>query len=88
MPNRYYAALESGDSWTGATLHTDRDCTDEHLTPLRADAIDADECELCPDCAGNGSDSGGGGDDEPATCDVVKNDDEVCGRERPCPYHD
>jgi len=22
------------------------------------------------------------------TCDVVKSDDEVCGRDRPCPYHD
>jgi len=22
------------------------------------------------------------------TCDTVKSDGEVCGRERPCPYHD
>lgn len=22
------------------------------------------------------------------TCEVVKSDGEVCGRERPCPYHD
>jgi hypothetical protein len=22
------------------------------------------------------------------TCDVVKSDGDVCGRERPCPYHD
>lgn len=22
------------------------------------------------------------------TCDVVKGDGEVCGRDRPCPYHD
>lgn len=22
------------------------------------------------------------------TCDVVKNDGEVCGRQTPCPYHD
>jgi hypothetical protein len=27
------------------------------------------------------------GDDEPDTCDTVKNDGEVCGREPPCPYH-
>ena len=26
------------------------------------------------------------GDDE--TCQVEKSDGEVCGRERPCPYHD
>lgn len=26
-------------------------------------------------------------DDGPATCEVVKNDGEVCGRELPCPYH-
>jgi hypothetical protein len=25
--------------------------------------------------------------EESATCDVVKTDGEVCGRERPCPYH-
>jgi hypothetical protein len=25
--------------------------------------------------------------DEPETCDVVKSDGEVCGRELPCPYH-
>jgi len=86
MPDRYYAALESGDSWTGATLHTDRDCTDDHLTPLRAEAIDTDECDLCGDCAGNSSDSGTGGDS--GTCDVVKQDGDICGRDRPCPYHD
>lgn len=27
------------------------------------------------------------GDDEPDTCDTVKHDGEVCGRELPCPYH-
>ena len=25
--------------------------------------------------------------DDPGTCDVVKQDGEVCGRELPCPYH-
>jgi len=25
--------------------------------------------------------------DSPATCDTVKQDGEVCGRELPCPYH-
>jgi len=29
-----------------------------------------------------------GGESDAATCDVVKNDGEVCGRERPCAYHD
>jgi len=27
-------------------------------------------------------------DDEPETCQTVKADGEVCGREKPCPYHD
>lgn len=26
-------------------------------------------------------------DDEPETCEVVKSDGEVCGRELPCAYH-
>lgn len=26
-------------------------------------------------------------DGGPRTCDVVKSDDDVCGRELPCPYH-
>jgi hypothetical protein len=26
-------------------------------------------------------------DDGPETCDTVKSDGEVCGRELPCPYH-
>jgi len=26
--------------------------------------------------------------DGPETCDTVKGDGEVCGRELPCPYHD
>jgi hypothetical protein len=25
--------------------------------------------------------------DDPETCDVVKQDGEVCGRQTPCPYH-
>lgn len=28
-----------------------------------------------------------GSDDESGTCDVVKSDGEVCGRELPCRYH-
>lgn len=26
-------------------------------------------------------------DNEPGTCDTVKSDGEVCGRDLPCPYH-
>ena len=26
-------------------------------------------------------------DDEPETCEEIKTDGEVCGREKPCPYH-
>jgi len=27
-------------------------------------------------------------DADPETCDVIKDDGEVCGRDRPCRYHD
>jgi len=79
MPSAYYAALESGDSWIGATLHTKRDCTDEHLTPLSGDVIDTDETTWCGEC---------GPHEDVGTCDEVKSDGEVCGRDLPCPYHD
>jgi len=29
-----------------------------------------------------------GSPDSPGTCSVEKHDGEICGRERPCPYHD
>jgi len=39
-----------------------------------ADAHDCDVADLRVDTAD--------------TCDTVKSDGEVCGRDRPCPYHD
>lgn len=30
----------------------------------------------------------GAKDEDVETCDVEKSDGEVCGREKPCPYHD
>jgi len=33
------------------------------------------------------TDTDGPSSDEPDTCDTVKADGEVCGRELPCPYH-
>lgn len=29
-----------------------------------------------------------GGDEDVETCGIEKSDGEVCGREKPCPYHD
>lgn len=37
--------------------------------------------------AGSDSDGDDHNDDVSGTCEAVKADDEVCGRELPCPYH-
>jgi len=89
----YYLSGESGDSYLGATIHHDEECDDleaapGHTRPVGEASIDAHEAEVefCEACepVGNGSADGG----DAGTCDVVKNDGEVCGRDRPCPYHD
>ena len=63
---------------TGDTYHGRRTCRRLHNTGGRIRRVetpaDRDACDHCVD--------------GPATCEVVKSDGEVCGRERPCPYHD
>jgi len=87
----YWIAAVDGDTITDKTAHDDRGCAEAGDRPARPDStsrVEREDMDLCSDCVGNGDGSDGGGDGEPATCDVVKNDGEVCGRERPCPYHD
>ena len=53
--------------------HESEDCFGDR----RGRAINRDiDLPACPECT-----------DESATCDVVKSDGEVCGRELPCQYH-
>lgn len=76
MPPRYYAVRETTD-YSDVTIHADRNCPDG---PTRA-APGSVDGEPCPECMDNES------DEEPETCQVVKADGEVCGREKPCRYH-
>jgi hypothetical protein len=66
-------------STTGERYHDRRRCRRLHATGGRIRAVDAGDREPCPHCVD---------DTEPDTCEVVKTDGEVCGRDRPCPYHD
>lgn len=68
--------------YTGSAVYDLRDGPtwtdgDEHdVTPGTATRLcDTDKFELVDE------------DTETETCDVVQNNDEVCGRELPCPYH-
>lgn len=79
MPPYYYAVRET-DSYSDVTLHADRNCPDG---PVRA-APDSVDGERCPDCTDAEAEPG-----EPDTCQVeLSTGDGVCGRDRPCPYHD
>jgi hypothetical protein len=49
-----------------------------------ADSYDVDPEDLV---VGDTDDTDTQVDDQPDTCDTVKADGEVCGRELPCPYH-
>lgn len=73
----HYFSGQSGESFVDKTLHADADCEElsEPVRPL-ADSSVSDEQARCPTCAG-----------ERNTCDTVKADGDVCGRELPCPYH-
>jgi len=78
----YYSGT-SGDPFTEATIHTSDDCevlADEpgNVRPIAESSTDTGGLSWCSECA----------TDSPETCDVVKGDGDVCGRERPCPYHD
>jgi hypothetical protein len=93
----YYAALGNGDSWLGATIHEQASCPtlpEAGVRPLGEASVDAraDEVDWCPTCDAREAtfrEVDADDDAEPTgTCDVVKNDGEVCGRDRPCQYHD
>lgn len=84
MPDEYYYSGRSGDSYVEATVHADLTCPDLPLDPpprpINPDSVEqAAGVTYCPECTTVG---------EPDTCQVVKQDGEVCGREKPCPYHD
>jgi len=91
---KYYHG-SSGDSFADATLHdTDRcDRLEEPSRPLADSSVEAlEDPDLCPECHGDAAadaEDGDGGDSEGSdTCMVEKSDGELCGRDRPCPYHD
>lgn len=69
----------SGDSFTDATIHADRDCPDldAPTMPVTAGVLDDIDADRCPACDPEADD----------TCDVLKNDGDVCGRSLPCRYH-
>lgn len=67
------------------------DVDGEHVAPNddgSYDLPDDSEGWLERFAAANGVDADDLRVDETATCDVVKSDGEVCGRELPCQYHD
>jgi len=53
---------------------------------------DHDDLDGCLDVRGTYNPPGDaelvGGESDAETCDVVKADGDVCGRDKPCPYHD
>lgn len=73
----WYIAGRAGEPFVDTTLHADADCA-ELGTPNRplAKSSATGEQEKCPACTDGG------------VCTVVKADDEVCGRDLPCQYHD
>lgn len=60
------------------------DLDSEQQAQELAAAHGVDRAAIEPD--GGRGESGGSGESD--TCEAVKNDGEVCGRDRPCPYHD
>jgi hypothetical protein len=71
----YYSGRD-GDAFADATLHTDAECCPDPTRPIADSSVESlDSVAWCDDCGPT------------ETCEVVKNDGEVCGRELPCPYH-
>lgn len=89
----YFVALANGRSWLDETIHTAADCAElpeEGVRPVGEASVEnhAEEVEWCVACDPFGDDSAGGSPDSDGdTCQVVKNDGDVCGRELPCGYH-
>jgi hypothetical protein len=82
MGSTYYINAESGDRIRGRTVHEVRECADSAgdgcAHPIGDSHVDA-ESDYCPDCTDAA---------ESDLCEAVKSDGEVCGRSRPCRYHD
>jgi len=80
----YYSGRD-GDPFTDAVMHATRDCpelqaADGSARPVADETVALlDAVAWCPECAS---------DRATETCAVEKADGEICGRERPCPYHD
>lgn len=74
------------------TYHRTRTCRRLHTERGRINRVDDTEgmtaCPVClPDDGDDDAEDGAGGGTA-GTCEAKKTDGEVCGRERPCPYHD
>jgi hypothetical protein len=73
MATRYFESA--------GTYHTWNRCPRAHATGDRIREVEStDGLDACSACVDDADPSG--------TCDVVKSDGEVCGRDRPCSYHD
>ncbi len=85
----HYYSGRNGDSFTDATIHGSKHCSEleEPIRPLADSTVESIEADRCPECAG-GVQTESESSDEPETCQTVKSDGEVCGRELPCGYHD
>lgn len=87
MRHRYYY---DGGPFDSATIHRDKNCSElEDAHPLAdstVESIDADRCPECMDAEAQ-SESESKESEESETCEVVKSDGEVCGRDLPCGYH-
>ena len=87
-PSKY--SVRDGPTWTRGDVREVDDETGEHLLRKRYFyRVDYDAAgEDPPDDASDAN----AGDDSDAVpdehCTTVKSDGDVCGRDRPCPYHD
>lgn len=82
----YYYTGRSGDSFVGATVHANRDCADDPTRPLAESTVESADVTLCPECTDAEPEDKDATDED--TCQEDLSDGGVCGRERPCPYHD
>lgn len=84
----YYYEGRDKASFVEATIHHAEDCPElgGPVRPIAEESVKSlEDPDYCPDCSPLDSDSGS--DSAPETCETVKADGEVCGRELPCPYH-
>lgn len=80
-----------GGPFAEATIHRSKHCSElESPKPLSERTVDDIDANRCSACAGGVQTESETEDenDEPETCEVVMSNGEVCGRERPCGYHD